>query len=467
MAKQLQIRGGTTAEHAGFTGAVRELTVDTDKNTLVVHDGTTAGGIPMATDAEATLSVSGTAPTNPVSGKKWLDTTTNRQYVRYDDQWVETGSRSILPTSAKAYGVIWNQTTDSYTRTGASNYVEIQSKMRRCVVGSNGEVKYYLHPTNSKLKADGTPSVLDGTDGNVMVEIPKTYYKYEYSTDGDTTHSWNISSREIEGYEPHPAFVKAGKEVDYRYYPAYLGSLVDGKLMSVSGAYPQVNKTRQQFRDYARANGEGWHQIDWHLYELVALLAIIEFNTMNIQDALGQGRTALSGGAWSNGSYIGINGLSDRLGNESGNYTYSGDADDVNADLSFMSYRGCENLFGNVWRMIDGINIRDRKVYLNDNPNTYADDVFDGDYKDVEVTMSSSNGYARQIAGNKNGFFPTSVSGGSSAVGTTDYYYQNSGDRIALLGGYASTGLSAGPLSLSVNSGSGFSSVHVGAGVAV
>jgi len=44
MSKKLQLRGGTTTEHASFTGAVREVTVDTDKDTLVIHDGSTAGG---------------------------------------------------------------------------------------------------------------------------------------------------------------------------------------------------------------------------------------------------------------------------------------------------------------------------------------------------------------------------------------------------------------------------------------
>ena len=45
MSTQLRLRGGTTAEHATFTGAAREVTVDTDKNTLIVHDGVTAGGV--------------------------------------------------------------------------------------------------------------------------------------------------------------------------------------------------------------------------------------------------------------------------------------------------------------------------------------------------------------------------------------------------------------------------------------
>jgi hypothetical protein len=47
MATQVQWRGGTTAEHATFTGAAREITVDTQKQTLVLHDGSTAGGRPL------------------------------------------------------------------------------------------------------------------------------------------------------------------------------------------------------------------------------------------------------------------------------------------------------------------------------------------------------------------------------------------------------------------------------------
>ena len=48
MAKLLKLRGGTTSQHSSFTGASREVTVDTDKETLVVHDGSQAGGYPLA-----------------------------------------------------------------------------------------------------------------------------------------------------------------------------------------------------------------------------------------------------------------------------------------------------------------------------------------------------------------------------------------------------------------------------------
>ena len=48
MAKRVQRRRGTTAEHSTFTGHEGELTVDTSKETVIVHDGSTAGGFPLA-----------------------------------------------------------------------------------------------------------------------------------------------------------------------------------------------------------------------------------------------------------------------------------------------------------------------------------------------------------------------------------------------------------------------------------
>lgn len=48
MAIQIQLRQGTTTEHSTFTGAVGEVTVDTDKKTVIVHDGVTVGGTALA-----------------------------------------------------------------------------------------------------------------------------------------------------------------------------------------------------------------------------------------------------------------------------------------------------------------------------------------------------------------------------------------------------------------------------------
>lgn len=54
MSFAFQRRRGTTAEHSTFTGLAGELTVDTTKNTVVVHDGVTAGGIPLAKESAVT-----------------------------------------------------------------------------------------------------------------------------------------------------------------------------------------------------------------------------------------------------------------------------------------------------------------------------------------------------------------------------------------------------------------------------
>ena len=47
MATQVQFRRGTTGQHSAYTGAVVEVTVDTEKKILCVHDATTAGGFPL------------------------------------------------------------------------------------------------------------------------------------------------------------------------------------------------------------------------------------------------------------------------------------------------------------------------------------------------------------------------------------------------------------------------------------
>lgn len=67
MSTQVQHRRGTTVEHADFTGAAGEITVDTTKKTAVVHDGSTAGGIPLQKeDAELTALAGVTSAANKV-----------------------------------------------------------------------------------------------------------------------------------------------------------------------------------------------------------------------------------------------------------------------------------------------------------------------------------------------------------------------------------------------------------------
>lgn len=58
MAIQIQLRQGTTTQHNTFTGAVGEVTVDTTKDVIVVHDGATVGGFPVAARANTDGTIS-------------------------------------------------------------------------------------------------------------------------------------------------------------------------------------------------------------------------------------------------------------------------------------------------------------------------------------------------------------------------------------------------------------------------
>ena len=64
MPTALQFRRGTTSQNNSFTGVVGELTVDTDLDTIVVHDGSTAGGFQL-TQNDAVQTLTNKTLTNP------------------------------------------------------------------------------------------------------------------------------------------------------------------------------------------------------------------------------------------------------------------------------------------------------------------------------------------------------------------------------------------------------------------
>ena len=109
-------------------------------------------------------------------------------------------------------------------------------------------------------------------------------------------------------------------------------------------------------------------------------------------------------------------------------------------------YRGIENIFGNVWQFVDGINIKDYHSYVCTNPDEYVSDVFETPYKELGYVNANTNGYAMALGYDKENplFALTTEVGGGSSTYITDYYYQNSGNRIALVGGPYSYGTYAG-----------------------
>lgn len=69
MSIEFKLRRGTTAQHSTFTGAEGEVTVDTTKDTLVVHDGVTPGGKPVLSAADGAVGTSNLADDSVTSAK--------------------------------------------------------------------------------------------------------------------------------------------------------------------------------------------------------------------------------------------------------------------------------------------------------------------------------------------------------------------------------------------------------------
>lgn len=351
-----------------------------------------------------------------------------------------------------AYGISWDYATDTYIRTGAKGYTAIQSLMRRCVLNADGTVNYYLNPNNSNFKEDGTPSILTGADGNVMVEIPKHYIKVETVGNID---SFSVSLTPEVGYVLDPAFLKWNGtkmvEVHYRYFRAYEGFVSGGKLLSVSGVTPTRSQTIATFRTQAIANGAGWHLTDWNLLNTIKRLCYIEFCDFIVTKYLGEGNHT--------GSDYGITtGQSNALGNISSNSTHND---------KYMSYRGIENLYADIWEFVDGVNVNNYQFYVNGNYSSFASDVFAGSYvaKGPLVAAGASNSLIKRCAvSSDSGFIPTVV-GGSTTTFYGDALWSATGARVILYGGDAAGDASGGLGALIAVTASSLSDVHLGAAV--
>ena len=116
-----------------------------------------------------------------------------------------------------------------------------------------------------------------------------------------------------------------------------------------------------------------------------------------------------------------------------------------------VNYRGIENVFGNIFPFVDGINIKDGQAYICYDPTEYASDKFTEPYEAIGYVNAYNgndnyNGYAKTLGFDSNHplvRFPTEL-GGSSSTYMTDSYYTSTGNRVARVGGYLSIGLSAG-----------------------
>lgn len=227
------------------------------------------------------------------------------------------------------------------------------------------------------------------------------------------------------------------------------------KLASIAGVKPATGSKNATlylpaFRQLAQNRGAGWGLLSFHQICGVQLLYLVEYATFDSQTALSAGVTNIDDDGATNmavntGVTAGVGTGASNLANASGQVSVTHYAT-AQATTPF-SYRGIENLYGNVWTWVDGINIKaDNMPWLAD--HDFASDTFVHPYADTGLTLPAPGGYPTalvNVPAVDHSFLPSTVGGtGSETKYTCDYYYQAAGNRAVMVGGDWSDGADAG-----------------------
>ena len=257
----------------------------------------------------------------------------------------------------------------------------VYAGMGRCNVADDGTINAYYGD-------DGYTE--DGSNGQVMVKIPKFYYKFTPITlSGANIRAgwWHISDVPSEGYKLHPAFLAADgvTELPYFLYGAFEGvgqnsngayssdyNTSEYKLSSIGGnTYKPIRSlTRATARTMATNRGAGWYQIGVKQTMAIQMLFGVEYG-FNSQLAVGYGVA----------SDADLHNTGQTVGN-----TTSGTR---NNKTTCVNYHGIENMWGNLWSWSDGINFNNRIPYIC-NTFSFVDDTTTG-YTQLAFNIPVSN----------------------------------------------------------------------------
>jgi len=316
---------------------------------------------------------------------------------------------------------------------------------------------------NSVLATPDSPEIptgadLTGASGQVMVRFKKFWYKDYLDVDGNLVEKrWSPVA--LPGYTLHPFFSNGTQTADYAYISAYEAGDDGGtKLKSASGVAPLTSTTLAAFRSKAEARGSGWHGYDLWAQDLIQFYLYLVYASLDSQGEL-PGFTEASS---YNAAYKRNTGRSDDLLTMNGSVDAELGVGETDEDLSAVLSEGdkianrflfIENIFGHIWKMLDGVAFDGRvgennTVWLSKNPADYSSIEADilANYEDQGLNLTGSSSYISAV---HTGFIPKDVSGNSSSY-FGDYFYSYLDDesrdylRLVLAGGGLSNGASAG-----------------------
>lgn len=436
-----------------------------------------------------------------------------------------------IVTSQTIFGVNFSGSTSAGTRVGAAkDFVFVPGTdtsmgqnsfdavypwagMRRCccTLNADGTVKVNAYK--------GQPGYIeDGTNGEVLVEIPLFYVS------GMLDVAPSISMSMLPGYRAPRKFLNADGSLKQKcYVRAFPGSIgADGKLHSIAGAVPTGNRNITQFLAAARKWGDTYSIGTSADFEVLAYLMIVVYGTRHAQSKI-NGCTSLYStnlavaAATDNAASVVVAkgasiepGMVISIGSGGENEaiakrrivtsveTIDGDATNVKVNFdgdpvttttdhkvwrmmqstgtansviatcgspvsntdgrhSFVFY-GVENpLYGNQWHIECDWKLVDGVPYWCDDPTKYSWTSNDG-YIALDTMAMPDEGWATALQQDDRApsVQITKSVGGNSSTYLADYFYINkAGTRIVLRGGRSRSGGNAGPFYVHLPDGAG------------
>lgn len=406
-----------------------------------------------------------------------------------------------------SYGIEWDITVADSACTRIGNMtmhrtLPIQSAFKGCVA-KGGDIQYYLDPNDWSKKADGSPSVLDGTDGDVRVDTGQKWY-YKGFEDGNKRQfrmsltkvddtwvevprlligAWGITLDRTTANTPK-ACVVMNTSAEFRGGDnnTSLDSYLDTLPFRSNLGKPSTRVSRVNMRTYIANAANNQEILCYDFYKALVWCYYVEYANFNCklpfnaeltsegyhQGGLGNGLTTfVQASVWdkfNNDNPITPCGYLNNIGNFSGVKNISiptiviDNTLTINAvTLKTCKYRGIENLFGDYWKNLEGIVLQRQDadsgnvIYATSDKNAFDDDVSNKEIRGVE---SKEKGYVKTfVFGDKAEIICESI-GAQNNTYKSNYHYtdEKTDKKTALFGGVAFSGDFAGLGYLSTSS---------------
>ena len=335
---------------------------------------------------------------------------------------------------------------------------------RPCMLKSDGTVDYYLNDKQYGVKADsGEESDISNPDydGNAMMEWgrygKKIWWKIVPDENDATSATVYISDSQMdEDYHAWNFMNSKGEYVDHFYTPIYNGTVINGKMRSLSGFEATCNNTAAQEIAYAEANNPDdrkmWYTEVYADVTLINLLLMLIGKSTDTQATFGYGNCKGSKGA---------------TGQLDGEGLFFGTKA---TDTRGVKVFGMENWWGNVYRRYAGHVTDSNSKHMVKFTYGTQDGSIANSYNTtgsgyIQTDVVSTGGFiVKETYNNKFGMVHSDVTNGSATTHYCDYSYGGK-NYYALRGGDWSSDSRCGAFYVSLNISATYAGSTLGAAI--